>query len=53
MVKAPEPVARVSDGGAVKVNGPAFAPVAVLLTVTVPSFGFRFDGLVVNPLPWL
>ena len=37
-VKAPVPDARLTAGAAVKVSGPAFGPVAVLLTVTVPVF---------------
>src|SRR5713101_9364469 len=34
--KAPRPAALVTVGAAVRVNEPAFAPVAVLVTVMVP-----------------
>jgi hypothetical protein len=40
-VPAPVPPVRVNEGVAVSVSGPAVAPVAVLLTVTVPFFVVR------------
>jgi hypothetical protein len=40
-VPVPVPPVRVNEGAAVSVSGPAVAPVAVLLTVTVPFFVVR------------
>ena len=37
-VNAPVPVTRFTTGAAVSLSGPAFAPVAVLVRVTVPFF---------------
>lgn len=49
IVKTPVPTVRVIAGAPVRVSGPALAPVAVLVTVMVPSLGLRFAGIVVNP----
>lgn len=38
IVKVPAPVCRATVGAAVRVNAPAFPPVAVLVTVMVPFF---------------
>src|SRR6266852_1108203 len=46
--KAPRPEALVTVGAAVSVNEPAFAPVAVLVTVMVPVFIVVVAGIVVN-----
>jgi hypothetical protein len=45
---APDPTVRVIIGAAVRVSGPAFTPVPVLLTVIVPVFVVVFPGVVVN-----
>ena len=50
MLNVPVPLIGVSVGAPVRVNGPALAPVAVFLTVTVPSFGVRLPGVVVKPV---
>jgi hypothetical protein len=46
--KAPGPAVFVIVGVAFRVSGPAFAPVAVLLTVMVPVLVVVFAGEVVN-----
>ena len=46
--KAPGPRTLVTMGAAVSVNEPAFAPVAVLVTVIVPVFVVVVAGVVVN-----
>ena len=46
--KAPRPMTFVTMGAAVSVNEPAFAPVAVLVTVIVPVFVVVVAGVVVN-----
>jgi hypothetical protein len=48
IVKAPVPVALLTTGAAVSVIGPAFAPVAEFLSVTVPVFVLPFAGVVVK-----
>ena len=51
MLNVPVPLIGVSVGAPVRVNGPALAPVAVFLTVTVPSLGVLppvFKPVVVN-----
>jgi hypothetical protein len=47
-VKAPVPLTLFTVGAAVSLSGPAFAPVAELLTVTVPVFVVPLAGVVVS-----
>jgi hypothetical protein len=47
-VKVPAPVALLTTGAAVSVSGPAFAPVAEFLNVTVPVFVVPLAGVVVK-----
>lgn len=47
-VKAPVPVARLTTGAAVSVSGPAFAPAAEFLRVTVPVFVVPLAGVLVK-----
>lgn len=46
--KVPAPPVVVMVGAAVRLSGPAFAPVAVLLTVIVPVFVLVLAGVVVS-----
>lgn len=46
--KVPAPAVFVMVGAAVKLSGPAFDPVAVLLTVMVPLLVVVLDGVVVS-----
>src|SRR5947207_2410349 len=47
-VKAPAPLALLTTGVAFRVSGPAFAPVAEFLRVTVPVLVFRLAGVLVK-----
>ena len=47
-VNAPVPVTRFTTGAAVSLSGPAFAPAAVLVRVTVPFFAVALAGVVVK-----
>ena len=47
-VKAPVPVTLFTTGAAVSVSGPAFAPVAEFLRVTVPDFVVPLAGVLVK-----
>jgi len=48
IVNAPVPVTLLTAGAAVSVSGPAFAPVAEFLRVTVPVFVVPLAGVVVK-----